>query len=149
MPAKGSGKGYIITRRGYVMISRRGPDHGKLEHRVVMARMCREWCYWPLNGDGLPEGMEVHHHDFKRDHNCPSNLILMDPALHLHMDRLPRSERDRLADGTFGVQPTPPVGSIVFYEEFHCPDCGLVRKVPVSWHDPEDVPDWVVSEELP
>jgi hypothetical protein len=145
MGRRGTGAGTCLTSKGYLQVTRRGPDRNKLAHRMIMAAMCRESCYWPLGSDGLPPGMEVHHQDFDRTHNCPSNLVLLNPSLHLHMDRAPRSNRDRLAYGQFGKQPNPPVGSIIQHTVFHCPDCGRIHLVPMSWHSPEDVPDWVLE----
>jgi len=84
MPSRGSGMGTCITHKGYVQITRRGPQRNRLVHRLVMAGMCLEFCYWPLGADGVPNGMEVHHQDFHPAHNCQSNLILLDPALHVH-----------------------------------------------------------------
>jgi hypothetical protein len=147
MPARGTGTGTCITAKGYVQITRRGPGRNKLEHRLVMAGMCREFCYWVLGADGIPPGMETHHQDFGRAHNCRSNLILLDPVLHFHMDRGPRCRRDHTGSG-FGPNPTPPDGAVVQYVIFHCPQCGLDRRVPVSWHMPEDIPDWVLDDQL-
>lgn len=147
MPVRGAGTGTCITAKGYVRITRRGPDRNKLVHRMVMAAMCREWCYYPLGLDGVPEGMEVHHQDFGHAHNCRPNLVLLDPFLHLHMDRAPRSQRDHTGNG-FGPTPVPPDGAVVRYEVFHCRQCGMDRRVPVSWHMPDDVPDWVLDGEL-
>ncbi|SRR5712692_6152286 len=67
-PAHPRWKGGKYTRPdGYVEITA-GPDRGKYEHRAVVEK---------LLGGPLPEGYEVGHNDFRRGHNCPSNLILM------------------------------------------------------------------------
>lgn len=87
MPRKGQGSGIGLHEKGYRRIWRRGPLYGKLEHRVVMAGMCREYCYYPLNGDGMPHGFDVHHQDFHKTHNCPSNLLLIEHVLHYHADQ--------------------------------------------------------------
>lgn len=150
--ARGSGTGLSTRKDGYVVVTRRGPDRGKLQHRMVMAEMCREWCYWPLGEGGIPEGFDVHHQDMQRGHNCRSNLVLLDHLLHQHMDRNGRSNRDRMADGKYGVQPVAPVGSQAVYMELEpCQDCGRVVRLLVSWFYPEelaDMPDWV-TEDLP
>lgn len=86
MPRRGAGSGVCLSQKGYLQVTRRGPDRNKYVHRLVAAAMCREWCYYPVGEDGLPEGMEVHHADFNKLHNCPSNLILVDSAFHLYMD---------------------------------------------------------------
>jgi hypothetical protein len=80
-----------LHEKGYRRIWRRGPLYSKLEHRVVMAAMCREHCYYPLNGDGIPPGFDVHHLDFRKTHNCPSNLLLIEHTLHYHADQLRRN----------------------------------------------------------
>lgn len=81
----GSGKGYYITDKGYAKSTRRDTS-GKYIHRLVMARLCRHQCYYPLGKDGLPVGFDVHHIDFDKLHNCPCNLLLMEHSLHFHAD---------------------------------------------------------------
>jgi hypothetical protein len=67
---------------GYVRVWTR-KNRGVYQHRLVMARSCKEWCYYPLGKDGLPKGFHVHHVDNKRDHNCIENLILLQDCIHL------------------------------------------------------------------
>jgi hypothetical protein len=89
---KGYGSGVCLTAKGYLQITRRGPDRNKLVHRAVMSTLCREWCVYPLNPKtGLPDGLEVHHVDFDKRHNCPENLMLLDPVLHkfVHVHTVP------------------------------------------------------------
>lgn len=86
MPSKGSGSGIRIHAKGYPRYSRRGLLRDKLVHRVVMAGACQEFCYYPLNGDGLPPGFDVHHQDFDKMHWCLHNLLLIEHTLHYHAD---------------------------------------------------------------
>ena len=72
--------GKQITAKGYVRITA-GEDRFKFEHRVISEKIL---------GGPLPEGMEVHHMDGRKDHNCvgnwetghPGNLLLIDARLH-------------------------------------------------------------------
>ncbi len=140
MPRPGTGPGVCVTAKGYLRITRRGPHRDKLVHRVVMAGLCRQFCYYPLNGGGLPEGMEVHHQDFDKTHNCPSNLLLLDPALHSEMDMAARARKwgFRYVNGG---HPELCAGPPVL---FSCPACGRVREVPSQAPRlPADAPDWV------
>jgi len=84
MPARGTGRGTRIHAKGYVQIIRRGPWRGWLEHRKVMLEMCRQMCYYPIDGD-LPPGFTVDHLDHNRSHNCPENLMLLDKRIHDHL----------------------------------------------------------------
>lgn len=93
MPARGSGSGIRIHMKGYPQYVRRGPLRGKLVHRVVMARLCAEFCYWPLAEDGLPPGFDIHHVDFNKRNWCHCNLLLMDKVLHSYADLDRRMER--------------------------------------------------------
>ncbi len=74
----------MIMSSGYVRL-KKGAHRDKLEHRVVMADACKEFCVYPLNKDGLPDGFHVEHLDHNRRHNCLSNLILLDPKIHNHI----------------------------------------------------------------
>lgn len=87
MAVKGSGTGIRIHCKGYPRYSRRGPLRDQLVHRVVMAAMCQESCYYPLGKDGLPPGFDVHHVDFNKRHWCGCNLLLIEHTLHYHADR--------------------------------------------------------------
>lgn len=65
----GSGtKGYIR----YGNCAKHGIKKGRRMHREVIAR---------LLGRPLRSNEHVHHQDFDKLHNCPCNLILLDPAL--------------------------------------------------------------------
>lgn len=75
------GKGYTITEKGYCRITS-GPDRNKYQHRVVTAKLAKEWCYWPLGKGGLPDGFVVHHMDFDKQHNCHGNLLLIQREIH-------------------------------------------------------------------
>jgi hypothetical protein len=87
VPPKGSGTGIGLHEKGYPRYWRRGPLYSKLVHRVVMAAMCREFCYYPLGPDGIPPGFDVHHMDFNKLHWCHCNLLLIDHVLHYHADQ--------------------------------------------------------------
>jgi hypothetical protein len=153
---KGSGTGMVVNEWGYLRYTRRGPLRNRLVHRAVMAEMCREFCYYPLNGNGLPAGMEVHHQDFDRRHNCRANLVLLDPALHFHADSFPRGQQYRdQRSGRFLPRPEMPPGAVVtVWVEFPCTGCGRVKRIPAAWADPragsgtggcDDAPDWVTA----
>lgn len=66
--------GRVLTAKGYVRITA-GSDRNRYEHRVILER---------LLGRPLRLNEEVHHIDFKRSHNCPDNLLLLDEVFH-HM----------------------------------------------------------------
>jgi len=95
------------TKKGYIQINA-GPDRNKFEHRVVIRTLLREmkaislaaWvrskpAFSPeqltyllecelkaLESLDLDPTFEVHHMNWKRDHNCPCNLLYLDSALH-------------------------------------------------------------------
>ena len=64
---------------GYVRLTA-GENRGKYEHRVVMEKSL---------GRSLSEfpGLEVHHLDFDRSHNCPGNLMLLDEVINKWLGR--------------------------------------------------------------
>lgn len=70
------------------MCTRRGPLRNKLMHRLAMADLCREWCYYLLKEDGLPAGFDVHHVDFNRLNYCSCNLLLLQTKLHMATNRM-------------------------------------------------------------
>lgn len=133
------GLGHTVTRKGYARITS-GPHRHKLEHRVRMAEMCREWCYYPLAADGIPEGFDVHHFDWDKRHNCRSNLLLIEHRLHYYADMASRRDKQGVY-GRFDI----PQWAVFTYVTESCPDCGQVREIPVGYVDPE-APDWVLSE---
>jgi hypothetical protein len=92
VPVKGSGRGWCLHPKGYPVYTRRGPLRKKLVHRVVMAAMCAEYCYYPLAEDGLPAGFDVHHLDFDKLHYCGGNLLLIEASLHSAMDQSRRAD---------------------------------------------------------
>ena len=71
--------GAYIRKDGYVCISA-GIHRGKLEHRLIMEQ---QYSIYP--GGTLPYNMEVHHIDYNKSHNCPSNLMLLDSTIHAHL----------------------------------------------------------------
>lgn len=79
--------GRHLNAKGYVRLST-GPLRGQYEHRAVMAGMAREFCYYPLEANGLPRGFQVEHVDHKRTHNCAENLLLLDARIHDHLSWL-------------------------------------------------------------
>lgn len=93
LKARGSGRNGLRTlnEKGYVRISH-GPDRGKYEHRVIMAALCAEFCYythsplWDYRA-GLPLGFHVEHIDHVRTHNCPSNILLLQDVIHNAISR--------------------------------------------------------------
>lgn len=93
---KGRGKGVFITDKGYVRVSRVGPTRGKYVHRIVMAEMCKEFCFYPLLDDGIPSGMTVEHLDHKKVHNCGGNLLLLDITIHNHISWASWLNRDKM-----------------------------------------------------
>src|SRR5690348_3714508 len=75
--------GVHLNDKGYLRYSRSGPHRMKYVHRVVMAEMCAQLSYYPLNpSTGLPDGFTVEHCDHIRTHNCPANLLLLDIRIH-------------------------------------------------------------------
>ena len=140
MPRRGTGSGVYRDHNGYLRVGRRGPNRKKYVHRLVVADLCQIHCFYPLNGDGLPPNMDVHHSDFDKTHNCPSNLILMESAFHDHMDRAPRSARYRNPLGHY--TPAPPLPGAPL--PLTCPECGVTRSLtlPVEL---DDAPDWVTD----
>lgn len=73
----------FVTPKGYIQI-RGGEYRGEYEHRVVMSKMVKEWCYYPLSESrlGIPEGFHVHHVDGDKGHNCSGNLLLIQDVIH-------------------------------------------------------------------
>lgn len=143
---KGSGKGYRINNKGYVQVIRRGLDRWKYVHRLAVAKLCREFCFHVLSEDGLPAGFDVHHIDFDKQHNCPGNLLLIEHALHYHMD-----VKERRNDLGIYVTPQPitvPEGWVAITESFTCPDCQTTRKAVVAIEQADAVPNWVMEEEV-
>ena len=86
MPAKGSGRNGSKTRneKGYIRLYTK-EHRNKYEHRVVVSKMCAEWCFYPLEADGLPAGFTVEHQDHNRTHNCGENLILLQEIIHNYL----------------------------------------------------------------
>lgn len=70
-----------MNEKGYVRITT-GSLRGQYEHRAVMARLARVWCFYPLEANGLPRGFHVEHLDHRRTHNCAGNLLLLDARIH-------------------------------------------------------------------
>ena len=69
--------GSQTTIHGYIRVSA-GPWRGKYLHRIVADIKWREKYNEPM-----PKHLHVHHIDFRKTHDCPENLLIMDPALHV------------------------------------------------------------------
>jgi hypothetical protein len=69
--------GKRINQYGYVQFTA-GEFRFKLEHRVVVETLSGPLA---LNRK-LRDDEEVHHIDFRRSHNCPINLLLLDKVIH-------------------------------------------------------------------
>lgn len=109
--------GRHLNGKGYVRISG-GPNRNKYEHRLVMAEMVREWCYYPVEeGKDLPEGFHVEHVDHNRTHNCGGNLLLLDVRIHDYiswcswLDRPTRGEVAGQEEPVRGLDDWDPKGS--------------------------------------
>jgi hypothetical protein len=76
--------GAHYTAKGYLRFHV-PPFRNRYVHRVQMAVLCREFCYYELMPDGLPFGLTVEHLDHNRSHNCVDNLILLDTRIHSHI----------------------------------------------------------------
>ena len=84
---KGKGRGWrkstgLTLDHGYYRYTA-GPHRGKYVHTRIAETLVSETPYsirlllpWPY---------EVHHVDYRKTHNCPSNLILLDIAFHSKM----------------------------------------------------------------
>jgi hypothetical protein len=103
MPPRASGRHGPKTRneKGYVRLYVK-PHRGKYEHRVVMAEMCVEFCFYELQSDGLPAGFTVEHQDHVRTHNCRENLVLLQEIIHNYLSSHTKVARNRFLryDGT-------------------------------------------------
>lgn len=98
-----------------------GQDRKKYQHRVVMADMCREFCFYPLDPrSGIPSGMTVEHQDHRRTHNCRANLILLDIHIHNHLSWCSWLNRDRL-----GLSPSD---VILTDDDFVAAEAGVGRR---------------------
>ena len=133
-----------LTSKGYKRIYS-GPDRGKYEHRVVMRELCKVWCYYPVDeGTGLPVGLDVHHVDFDKEHNCAGNLILLDTAIHVAISgwwyRIKQT-------GRYEDKPAPLDWEVGWYEERKCETCGRVKMVLMDLESravaEDEPPEWV------
>jgi hypothetical protein len=77
-------RGFCVHKKGYLMFTS-GKDRGRLVHRVVIERLLDEGpCVPPpfVKGERLPSNFEIHHLDSNRQHNCPSNLLVLQDVIH-------------------------------------------------------------------
>jgi hypothetical protein len=91
--------GKTVTSRGYIRLTA-GSHRGMYEHRLVASKL------WEARyGEPLPRGYEVHHIDFDPAHNCPANLLILGPGLHIraHLDGWRRN-----GAGQFAKKEEPP-----------------------------------------
>lgn len=89
------GPGVYINEKGYLRHSA-GPLRGRYYHRVVMASLCAEFCYYPVQADGfIPDGFTVEHVDHIKTHNCPENLLLLEESIHNAISRHTREYQCR------------------------------------------------------
>lgn len=72
-------KGFRRTKSGHLRISS-GTFRDEYVHRLVVKTLLG--FTHPLTLHHIPIPYEVHHVDFKKDHNCPSNLLLLEEGLH-------------------------------------------------------------------
>jgi hypothetical protein len=118
-----------FTAKGHLRVHSRGPNRDKYVHRLIADRLCREFCVY---GAGLPDWLHVHHVNFKKDHNCACNFILLDEALHngTNTQYQPRGESGRYArqTGTCGQE-----------------HMGMQVHVQVTV-GPTDMPDWIMED---
>ena len=92
---RGTGHGFVrragvrVGSKGHMRYSA-GPHRGKYVHRVLVADLCREWCYWGEGGvcGGIPPGWDVHHLDGDPQHNSLGNLCLVPHEFHSILTRL-------------------------------------------------------------
>jgi hypothetical protein len=61
------------------MIKTRGRYRDWYEHRMVVNEATEEFCFY---GPGIPNGFEVHHIDYNRQHNKRHNLLMLDERIH-------------------------------------------------------------------
>lgn len=136
--------GTYLTAKGYRRFHS-GPDRGKYEHRVVMRELCKVWCYYPVaESTGLPVGLDVHHVDFDKEHNCVGNLILLDTAIHVAISgwwyRIKQT-------GRYEDKPAPLDWEVGWYEERKCETCGRVKMVLMGLESrsvaENSMPEWV------
>jgi hypothetical protein len=95
------GKGIIKTRAGHLRYT--SPVHlrGQYVHRKVIAD-CIDATPYSIKLL-LPWPYEVHHMDYNKEHNCPSNLLATSEALHSAMT----ADRRREQDGKFAMKFRP------------------------------------------
>lgn len=77
--------GRTRTDKGYIRL-KSGPYRDWYEHRAVVHRLLTENVIsrGVVGGPEILAGLEVHHLDFDRQHNCPHNLLICHPAFHGH-----------------------------------------------------------------
>jgi len=95
-------KGKRRTESGYIRISA-GMFRHWYEHRVIILKLILEWNYY--NWTKKKKKFTVHHIDFKNNHNCSINLLLLDSRIH---QAFINDYRNRIANGWFAPQVEPP-----------------------------------------
>ena len=114
-----------------------------------MRELCKTWCYYPVDEKtGLPVGLDVHHVDFDKEHNCVGNLILLDTAIHVAISgwwyRIKQT-------GRYEEKLAPLDWEVGWYEERKCETCGRVKMVLMDLESKavakDEMPEWVWSSE--
>ena len=90
------GRGVYKTRSGHLRYTSPRSVRGKYVHRVIIETLLHETPYslvllipWPY---------EVHHIDYNKENNVPSNLLILDERLHAAVT----ADRARDDGGRFG-----------------------------------------------
>ena len=74
---------FPLHAKGYPWIKNRGELRDKMVHRVVVEFLAMEQIEQrPTAPLYIPDGWVCHHIDFDKSHRCPSNLLILPPAIH-------------------------------------------------------------------
>lgn len=103
-------KGIQKTRSGHLRYSSPKELRGKYVHRHVIEKLLEETPYSIRLL--LPFPYEVHHQNYNKEDNAPSNLIMMEEAFHAKLT----ADRARDDGGRFGRK---------FYPKWRRPEPGL------------------------
>ncbi len=81
MPVKGAG--YVITAAGHIRYTSPASLRHKYAHRVVFEGLLHNTPEAVRHL--IPDEYEIHHMDFNKTHNCGSNLLATEKAIHSAM----------------------------------------------------------------